>query len=149
MRRAIDPSLRLPEAPDIIEAAEAVVGVEDDRRKAQAPGYPYRPPTSGRRGSRRQRVLLSALIVDIESELVVKCRVDNVSETGASLRLSQPRFLPQTFWLIAVTAGLAYRAATAWREGVRLGVSVEEPLALKDAQAPLERRLRSFWLQAR
>ena len=68
MRRAIEPTLRLPEAPDVIEDGE------EDRRKAQAAGYPPRaPPTMGRRKSRRQRVLLAALIVEFDADSVVRC----------------------------------------------------------------------------
>ena len=143
MRRAIEPALRLPEAPDVIEDGE------EDRRKGQAPGYPPRAPTVGRRKSRRQRVLLAALIVELESDNVIRCRVDNVSESGARIRLPEPRFLPASFWLIAVTAGLAYRAKTTWRDGDRLGVSVEEPLDLNNALSLVERRLRTFWMSAR
>jgi hypothetical protein len=143
LRLAIEPALRLPEAPDVIEDAE------DDRRKGQAAGYPPRTPTMGRRKSRRQRVLLAALIVEFDSDSVIRCRVDNVSESGARIRLAEPRFLPASFWLIAVTAGLAYRARTIWRDGDRLGVSVEEPLDLNDPVSLVERRLRTFWMRAR
>ena len=149
LRRALEPALRLPEAPDILEAAEAVEAVEEDRRKGQAPGYPYRAPTMGRRKSRRQRVLLTALIIDVDAETIIRCRVENVSETGARLRLPDPQFLPASFWLVAVTAGLAYRATTVWRDGLRLGVSVDEPLDLNDPVSLLERRLRTFWMRAR
>jgi hypothetical protein len=143
LRRAIEPALRLPEAPDVIEDGE------EDRRKGQAAGYPARAPTMGRRKSRRQRVLLAALIVEFDSDSVVRCRVDNVSDSGARIRLPEPRFLPASFWLIAVTAGLAYRAKTIWRDGDRLGVSVEEPLDLNDPVSLVERRLRTFWMSAR
>jgi hypothetical protein len=143
LRRAIEPALRLPEAPDVIEDGE------EDRRKGQAAGYPPRAPTMGRRKSRRQRVLLAALIVEFDSDSVVRCRVDNVSDSGARIRLPEPRFLPASFWLIAVTAGLAYRAKTIWRDGDRLGVSVEEPLDLNDPVSLVERRLRTFWMSAR
>ena len=152
LRRAIDPALRLPETPDLIDVVEDVgelEGPEEDRRKGQAPGFPCRAPTMGRRKSRRQRVLLSALIVDAESDSVIRCRVENVSETGARLRLPDPRFLPASFWLIAVSAGLAYRARTIWRNGERLGVSVDEPLDLNDPVSLVERRLRTFWMRAR
>lgn len=152
MRGAIEPALRLPEAPDIldvIEDAEADLILDEDRRKGHAPGYPYRAATMGRRNSRRQRVLLAALIVELESETAIRCRVENVSETGARLRLPDPRFLPATFWLIAVTAGLAYRAKTVWRNGERLGVAVEEPLDLNNPANGVERRLHSFWMRSR
>jgi hypothetical protein len=143
LRRAIEPSLRLPEGPDIIE------GVEEDRRKGTAPGFPERAPTLGRRTSPRQRVMLTALIVDIEAETVVRCRVENVSESGARLRLPEPRFLPPSFWLIAVTAGLAYRASTVWRDGVVLGISVADELDLNRAMGQIDQRLRSYWMRAR
>jgi hypothetical protein len=149
LRRSIEPALRLPEAPDVVESVEAIEAIEEDRRRGQAPGYPYRAPTMGRRKSRRQRVLLAALIVEFESDNIIRCRVDNVSENGGRIRLSEPRFLPASFWLIAVTAGLAYRAKTVWRNGDRLGVSVEEPLDLNDPVSLVERRLRTFWLRAR
>ena len=104
MRLAIEPALRMPEAPDVIE------DLQEDRRKGVAPGFPSRAATLGRRKSRRQRVLLAVLIVEFDSDSVIRCRVDNVSESGARVRLPEPRFLPASFWLIA--ARRSRRAST-------------------------------------
>ena len=141
MRRALGPEAQLPAGPDVVD--------EEDRRKGQAAGYPPRASTQGRRRSRRQRVLLSALIVDVDAETTIRCRVENVSEQGARIRLAGPGFLPPAFWLVAITAGLAYRATTIWRDGERLGVTVEEPLDLKDPDGQTARKLRSHWMNVR
>jgi PilZ domain len=141
LRRAVGPQAQLTQTPDVHD--------DDERRKAQAPGFPYRAPTPGRRASRRQRVLLSALIVDVDAETTIRCRVENVSDQGARIRLADPRFLPPSFWLVAVTAGLAYWATTVWREDDRLGVTVEDPFDLKDPASLMGHKLRPYWLNAR
>jgi hypothetical protein len=141
LRRALGPEAQLPEGPDVVD--------EDDRRKSQAAGYPPRAATEGRRASRRQRALLSALIVDVEAETSIRCRVENVSEQGARIRLADPRFLPQAFWLVAITAGLAYWAKTVWRDGDRLGITVDEPLDLKEPESLMARKLRPYWMSVR
>jgi PilZ domain len=114
--------------------------VEDRRKDANS-----RPPTLGRRTSLRRRVLLSAVIVDLTQEMVVSCRVENLSDNGARIRLAEPRFLPRTFWLIALTSGLAYSANVVWREEERLGVEVGEPVDLSDPIDAVGRRLEKVW----
>ena len=116
----------------------------DDRRQD-----PSRPATLGRRASRRRRVLLSALVVDLDSELVVGCRVENVSDNGARIKLAERRFVPPTFWLVAVTAGLAYEATTVWREDDRLGVEVAESVDLNDPITREGRLLQKIWARRR
>lgn len=70
----------------------------------------------GRRTMPRRRVLLRALIVDLAKELIISCRVGNVSNSGARIKLAEPRFLPPEFWSIAITSGAAYSAKLIWRE---------------------------------
>src|SRR5579871_6787164 len=134
MRHTIAESLLSDAQPFIDDGSE-------DRRKSGLNGRPPRELTEGRRGSRRWRVLLSALIVDPAEELVIPCRAENVSDSGARIKLSEVRSLPATFWLIAVTAGLAYQAKVVWRQQERLGVEVGEPVCLKEAVSAVERRL--------
>jgi hypothetical protein len=118
--------------------------VEDRRKDASS-----RPPTLGRRASQRRRVLLSALIVDLTQEVIVSCRVENVSDNGARLKLAEPRFLPRAFWLIALTSGLAYSANVVWREEDRLGVEVGEAVDLSDPIDAVGRRLEKIWKRRR
>jgi len=113
----------------------------EDRRK----DVTSRPPTLGRRAAPRRRVLLSALVVDLGSDTVVSCRIENVSDSGARIRLAEPRYLPPTFWLIAVTSGLAYNATAIWREDERLGVEVGPSVDLADPNSKSERQLHNIW----
>jgi hypothetical protein len=117
---------------------------DDDRRKD-----PSRPPSLGRRASGRQRVLLSALIVDLDREAVVACRLENVSDGGARLKLAERRFLPPSFWLVVVRPGLAYDAKLVWREDDRLGVEIGEAVDLNDPTTSFERRLQKIWMARR
>ena len=118
---------------------------DEDRRKVQADGFPSRDANDGRRSMARRRVLLGAIIVDLEADAFVRCRLENVSDGGACLKLSERRFLPPTFWLVPTTSGLAYKARIAWRCDNRLGVSLGEPGDLNDPATLVERRLRRIW----
>ncbi len=121
----------------------------DDRRKGPAEGYPAREPRPDRRQSQRQRVLLGALIVDLARETIVNCRAENASDGGARLRLSDPQFVPATFWLIALSSGLAYQATVKWRRDDRLGVSFEESIDLEDPESAVARKLQKIWQSRR
>lgn len=121
----------------------------DDRRKGPAEGYPAREPRPDRRQSQRQRVLLGALIVDLARETIVACRAENASEGGARLRLSDPQFVPATFWLIALSSGLAYQATVKWRRDDRLGVAFEELIDLEDPASAVARKLQKIWQSRR
>jgi hypothetical protein len=134
MRLTIAEALRLDRQPLVDD------GIDERRKDVSS-----RPPSEGRRSSPRRRVLLSAIIVDLEADAVVACRVDNVSDNGARLKLAERRFLPATFWLITLTSGLAFRAKTIWREDDRLGVEVGEPVDLQDPASASERRLQKIW----
>jgi hypothetical protein len=121
----------------------------EDRRKGGADGYPARLPTPGRRGSTRRRVLLSALIVDLKRESISPCRIENVSDKGARIRLAAPCFVPRTFWVIALTRGLAYKATIVWRRNDLMGVSVGDPVELDDPANRVERMLHRIWMRGR
>jgi len=120
---------------------------DEDRRRFQADGFPSRTAETRRRAPRR-RVLLSAIIVDLDVDGFVRCRLENVSDGGACLKLSERRFLPSTFWLVATTSGYAYKAKIAWRCDYRLGVTLGEPGDLSDPVNLTERRLRRIWRMA-
>lgn len=121
----------------------------EERRQTAQDGFPARPPALGRRASWRQRVLLSALIFDRTTGSVHHCGLDNVSEGGARIRLSERCLLPPKFWVIACRTGLAYWAEIIWRRDDRLGVSAVEPIDLSEASNLVERRLKAVWLNGR
>ncbi|HEX3406392.1 MAG TPA: hypothetical protein VHS81_04065 [Caulobacteraceae bacterium] len=117
----------------------------EDRRK----DITSRSPTLGRRVAARQRVLLSALVVDLGADTVAACRIENVSDFGARIKLAEPRYLPPTFWLIAVTSGLAYDATVIWRKDERLGVEVGPSIDLTAPTNKAERQLQQIWRMRR
>jgi hypothetical protein len=120
---------------------------DDDRRRVSAPGFVPRPPGLGRRKSKRSRVILGALIVSLDLKTVIACRIENVSDGGAGIKLAERRFIPSEFWLVAITAGLAYRSSVAWREDNHIGVEAPyAPRDLNDARSTVEHRLRRLWL---
>jgi hypothetical protein len=121
----------------------------EERRQGAAAGFPPRPTNANRRQSKRQRVLLGALIVDLETDTIIQCRAENASQSGVRLKLAELRFVPPTVWLIAVTVGLAYKATVMWRRDDRIGVSVEEPVDLSDPTNRTERRLSKIWTERR
>jgi PilZ domain len=134
----------IAEAFSLNPKASAEDDVDDRRKDATS-----RAPTLGRRASPRRRVLLSALVVDLAKETIISCRVENVSETGARIKLAEPRFLPSTFWLIAITSGAAYNATVIWRVDERLGVELGEPVDLSDPADLVGRRLHKIWVARR
>jgi hypothetical protein len=134
--------------PETILIADA--GELDDRRKATLDGYLPRDAESARRASPRQRVLMGAVIVDLKSDAAHPCRLENISATGARVRLAKGGALSANIWLIVLTSGFGYQAEIVWRDDVRLGVRFGEPVDLRDPRSRLEHRLaaiRSQWLR--
>jgi hypothetical protein len=118
----------------------------DDRRQTSAPGFAPRAPSLGRRKTKRSRVILGALIVSPDFKTILPCRIENVSDGGAGIRMPEPRYIPPEFWLIAISAGLAYRAHVAWRTDNRMGVEAPSaPRDLHDARSAVEHRLHKIW----
>ena len=124
-------------------SSEPFLGEEDRRKDAS------RPASMGRRGSRRQKVMLSAIAADLVGNAVISCRIENVSDRGARIKLAERRFVPSRFWLIAITAGLAFDAKVAWREDDRLGLEFGESVNLTDPASLTHRRLNRIWMLRR
>jgi len=97
------------------------------------------------RRSQRQRVLLSALVVDREFKSIFRCQVRNASDQGAGLRLPDSLLVPGGFWLVAISSGQAYEAQLAWRRYPNAGVSLGEPIDLQSPIDQIGRQLRDIW----
>lgn len=74
-----------------------------------------------RRGSRRDRVLLSGKIV-YGPGYTADCRIRDLNEAGARLVLAPNQTAPRDFHLIVVRDGLAYRAHRLWSKEEEAGV---------------------------
>ena len=140
MLRALASEPRWEASPRV---AEIIFGVP-----AGDPAQPFGQRAEEKRGSHRRRVLLTALIVDQGFGNVVRCCVSDVSEHGARLKVPDGMILPSTFWLVAVSAGIAYQATTVWRRFPTAGVSVAEPIDLTEPAAGAGHQLRLLWLAA-
>ena len=110
--------------------------------------HPFRQPADDKRRAPRRRVLLSAVIVDHDFSTTFRCQVRDVSDQGARLNIPDAFLVPAGFWLIALSAGLAFEARLAWRRFPSLGVSLGEPIDLNDPPTAVGRKLRSVWLGA-
>jgi hypothetical protein len=97
------------------------------------------------RRSQRQRVLLSALVVDREFKSIFRCQVRNASDQGAGLRIPDSLLVPEGFWLVAISWGLAYEARLAWRRYPNAGVLLAEPIDLQTPIDQIGRQLRDIW----
>ncbi|WP_029058548.1 PilZ domain-containing protein [Stappia stellulata] len=80
-----------------------------------------------RRSSPRHRTLKSGKIVLGNHTIVYDCRVRNLSEDGALLKLPSTLDIPDRFELRIVNEDIQVLAMVRWRTGTELGVQFEKP----------------------
>jgi len=107
---------------------------------------PFGPSTGEQRKTPRRRVLLSALVINQNFGGLFRCSVHDVSDNGARLKIPNGSLLPAAFWLVATSSGLAFDARTIWRLYPNVGVSVSEPIDLREPADSIARQLRSLWM---
>ncbi|MAA97661.1 MAG: pilus assembly protein PilZ [Stappia sp.] len=81
-----------------------------------------------RRASPRHRTLKSGKIVLDNNISVYDCRIRNLSEQGALLKLPSTVGVPDTFLLQIVNEDISMKAHVRWRTATELGVQFDEPL---------------------
>jgi PilZ domain len=108
--------------------------------------HPFLISNAEKRSSPRRRVLLSALVVNPEFNAIFRCRVRDVSASGAKLDIPAGYHTPPAFWLIALSSGIAYEAKLAWRKYPNVGIELGEPIVLDETVSRIGRRLRTIWL---
>jgi hypothetical protein len=113
-----------------------------------AAAHPFAIHPQDKRSSPRRRVLLSAMIVNHEFSTIFRCQVRDVSDQGARLNIPDFFLVPEGFWLIALSSGVAYEAKLAWRRYPNLGVSLGESIDLDEPTTRVGRKLRSVWMGA-
>jgi len=107
------------------------------------------PPLSDdKRHAQRHRVLRSAVAVHEDFNISFRCSIRDISEGGARLSMPSGRLVPTNFWLISVTAGMAFQAMTMWRRYPLVGLSLGEALELEEPMTRTARRLQRFWAAA-
>ncbi len=115
-------------------------------RAASRAQHPFTLSHAEKRSSPRRRVLLSALVVNSAFDAIFRCRVRDVSATGARLDIPTGYHPPAAFWLIALSSGMAYEAKLAWRKPPNIGIELGEPIDLDKTDSRMGRRLRTIWL---
>ncbi|MDP3495509.1 MAG: PilZ domain-containing protein [Hyphomonadaceae bacterium] len=107
-----------------------------------------RAATIDRRRASRQRVLLSAVAVNEDFNASFRCTIRDIGAGGARLSMPEGQLVPARFWLISVTSGLAFEAATAWRRYPLIGTTLGLPIEVDEPLCRLSRRLHKFWMAA-
>jgi hypothetical protein len=100
-------------------------------------------PADCRRSEPRRRVLLAGKIVQANG-IALDCTIRNITEHGAQIRAAAGQIVPNTFDLIEIRTGIAYRAEVAWRTPAGMGLKFSGRFDLNSAGAPLP--LRVLWL---
>ena len=89
--------------------------------QTDGPGWLEAGEHDDKRGSPRRRVLKSAKIVYNDGYSVLDASLQDVSETGARIRLLTPAVLPDEFYL-HLADGRKLRVEIVWKNAATLGV---------------------------
>jgi len=66
------------------------------------------------RKSRRRPANMTAKIVSAQNSDVINCKIQDISETGASIRVSESSVIPTRFFLILAHTRFIYEAEVVW-----------------------------------
>ena len=94
------------------------------------------------RKSPRRRVLKDGKLVFGQSQSVIDCTIDNMSDGGAHVRISSSHGVPEEFYLVETTKAVIHRAAVAWRTTTGMGLRILGPLEDAAAREALMRKFR-------
>ena len=106
------------------------------------------PEQEERRRAHRQRVLLGGKLVHSNATFTMDCVFRNLSPFGARITIPQGAVAPDTFDLIDMKHGTAFRCRAVWREYPQIGVAFDEHVSLPDTSAPDFAALKRLWSAA-
>jgi hypothetical protein len=72
------------------------------------------PPPADRRPARRNRMLLTGLLVYDQGSHSLRCSIRDLSDSGARVAFAKGQMLPRLVWLINVRSRTAHAAETIW-----------------------------------
>jgi hypothetical protein len=108
------------------------------------PSAPEPEPGAEKRVHPRRRALLAGQILTAEGASAA-CTIQNLSVSGARVRLAAPQLLPREVCLIDISNGLAHDAIVSWSRGASLGLHFERSLDLKQPQGGRAEALHHHW----
>ena len=94
------------------------------------------PKPAERRPNRRQRVLLSGLVVYAHGAHCFNCSIRNLNALGARVSIAKRHAVPAKFFLINLHAQMAYECRLVWNNGVQAGVAFLNAFALAKLNDP-------------
>lgn len=89
--------------------------------------------SNDRRVVKRTRVLRSAKIIVPRNSPVIHCTVQDLTSSGACLKVANTSGMPQTFELTFEHGRTRRPCRVVWRTADKLGVAFEEPQAANGA----------------
>lgn len=114
---------------------------------ALASSDPPSDDSGGKRREQRRRVLLSGKLVHSAGELTVDCAIQDLSTTGARVRVPDDTLVAEPIYLINMSHGVAWRAHVAWRRENRLGLAFVHAFDLSQVNDDAPKVLRRLWLE--
>ncbi|HEX7761291.1 MAG TPA: PilZ domain-containing protein [Caulobacteraceae bacterium] len=107
------------------------------------------PATDGAENRRelRRRVLLSGRLVHSASQLSAECAIQDISHTGARVRVAPEILLSDPLYLINMSHGLGFKAKVAWRRENRVGLTFSGYYDLNKPNQEAPPILRRLWLE--
>lgn len=110
---------------------------------------PAEPPAgANNRREPRRRTLLSGRLV-AEGGLSVPCVIQNLSRTGAAVKLDGDLALPRLLSLIDVSNGVGHKAQVRWRFRERIGLRFLNSFDLSAPEGPEAESLARSWAALR
>lgn len=133
-------------APAAASAQAAPAAAEHAAPSAPAQAAPAVQPAQqdakNQRKTPRRRVLKEGKVIFGQTQAVIDCTIDNVSEGGAHIRLTSSHGLPEEFYLVEACRGVIHRAEVAWRTTTGMGLRILGPLEDAAARAAFLRKFK-------
>lgn len=103
---------------------------------------PAIPEGKNQRKTPRRRVLKEGKLIYGQSQAVVDCTIDNMSDGGAHIRMTSSHGVPEEFYLVEAARGVIHRAEVAWRTTTGMGLRLLGPLEDAAARAAFMRKFK-------
>ena len=104
-------------------------------------------PGFDRRGSSREQVFLTGLLV-FGDDQIVSCVIVDRSESGFRIKLLEDAILPERFGLIDLLSGVGHECQAVWRRAPFAGARKLESHDLREPQDGAAANLQRIWKTA-
>jgi hypothetical protein len=106
-------------------------------------------PRPDRRGSPRQRALLTGKVVYGDALYTLDCVIRNLNKEGARIKVPDPKNLPNELLLLEIRKFIAFEAEVKWRKDQFMGLEFRSHFSLDDESTLRNRQLRRIAVEAK